>query len=59
MANHWSKEAVNNLGSRMIINGVREGIFAPNQDITRAQFAAIIVRALGLKTDDLLVIMQM
>ncbi|AVK95169.1 hypothetical protein FCT18_14895 [Lysinibacillus sphaericus] len=53
VANHWSKEAVNNLGSRMIINGVREGIFAPNQDITRAQFAAIIVRALGLKTDDL------
>lgn len=52
VANHWSKEAVNNLGSRMIINGVREGIFAPNQDITRAQFAAIIVRALGLKTDD-------
>ncbi|MGE7842974.1 S-layer homology domain-containing protein [Lysinibacillus sp. NPDC093712] len=51
VASHWSKEAVNNLGSRMIINGVRDGVFAPNQDITRAQFAAIMVRALGLKTD--------
>jgi hypothetical protein len=45
---HWSKDAVNNMGSRMVINGAGNGLFLPNQDITRAEFAAIIVRGLGL-----------
>lgn len=49
VAKHWAKDSINNLGSRMIIKGINENAFAPNQDITRAQFAAIIVRALGLK----------
>ncbi|MEC0232397.1 S-layer homology domain-containing protein, partial [Paenibacillus alba] len=49
---HWAKEVVNDLGSRMVISGASDGNFAPNQDITRAEFAAIIVRALGLKADN-------
>ncbi|AIQ21245.1 hypothetical protein H70357_34570 [Paenibacillus sp. FSL H7-0357] len=49
---HWAKEAVNDMGSRMIINGIGNGDFDPDQDITRAEFAAIIVRGLGLKTDN-------
>jgi uncharacterized repeat protein (TIGR02543 family) len=48
---HWSKDAVNDMGSRMIISGVGNGMFNPDQDITRAEFAAIIVRGLGLKLD--------
>ncbi|WP_438444182.1 polysaccharide lyase family 8 super-sandwich domain-containing protein [Gorillibacterium sp. sgz5001074] len=51
VAQHWAKEAVNNLGSRMIINGVTEDLFHPDQDITRAEFTAIMVRGLGLKLD--------
>ncbi|OKP74448.1 hypothetical protein A3842_20850 [Paenibacillus sp. P3E] len=47
--NHWAKDAVNDMGSRMIVNGVNETTFNPNSDITRAEFAAIIVRGLGLK----------
>jgi len=47
-ANHWAKEAINDMGSRMIISGVGNGMFDPGADITRAEFAAIIVRALGL-----------
>lgn len=47
--NHWSRDAVNDMGSRMIITGVGEGVFEPDRDITRAEFAAIMVRALGLK----------
>jgi hypothetical protein len=46
--NHWSKEAVNDMGSRLVINGVGNGNFEPDSDITRAEFAAIVVRALGL-----------
>ncbi|WP_167336680.1 S-layer homology domain-containing protein [Paenibacillus camerounensis] len=49
VANHWAKDAVNDMGSRMVINGVNETTFNPNADITRAEFAAIIVRGLGLK----------
>lgn len=37
--------------SRMIIDGVGNGRFDPDQDVTRAEFAAIIVRALGLKLE--------
>ncbi|MFC3803947.1 S-layer homology domain-containing protein [Cohnella sp. GCM10012308] len=51
VANHWAKAAVNDMGSRMVIEGTGGGLFSPNRDITRAEFAAIIVRALGLKPD--------
>lgn len=49
VTNHWAKEAINNMGSRMVINGIGEGVFEPDRDITRSEFAAIMVRALGLK----------
>lgn len=44
--NHWSKDAVNDMASRLII--VDADNFVPNQAITRAGFADYIVRALGL-----------
>ncbi|WHH61336.1 S-layer homology domain-containing protein [Petroclostridium sp. X23] len=46
--NHWAKEEVNDMGSRLVINGVGDSRFEPERDITRAEFAAIIVKALGL-----------
>ncbi|WP_340399694.1 S-layer homology domain-containing protein [Paenibacillus sp. FSL H8-0079] len=46
---HWAKDAVNEMGSRMVIQGVNDTTFNPNKAITRAEFAAIIVRGLGLK----------
>lgn len=48
VAKHWSKDSVNNMGSRMVVNGVGGSNYDPNRSITRAEFAAIIVRALGL-----------
>ena len=48
VANHWSKDAVNDMASRLIVKGVDEAHYNPNAAITRAEFAAIIVRALGL-----------
>ncbi|WP_206458223.1 S-layer homology domain-containing protein [Anaerovorax sp. IOR16] len=46
---HWAKDAINDLGSRMVISGVGNGMFKPDRDITRGEFTATIVRALGLK----------
>jgi hypothetical protein len=45
---HWAQDVVNDMASRKVINGYADGTFAPNGNITRAEFAAIIIRALGL-----------
>ncbi|MHA6481704.1 RCC1 domain-containing protein [Paenibacillus sp. strain BS8-2] len=45
---HWAKDAVNNMGSRMVARGADENHFNPDASITRAEFASILVRALGL-----------
>ncbi|WP_281888645.1 cadherin-like beta sandwich domain-containing protein [Paenibacillus sp. YYML68] len=45
---HWAQDAVNSMASRMIVNGVDANSFNPDAAITRAEFAAIVVRALGL-----------
>ncbi|MFE4573367.1 S-layer homology domain-containing protein [Paenibacillus chitinolyticus] len=52
VANHWAKQAVGDMGSRMVIDGTGNGMFSPDRDITRAEFAAIIVRGLGLKAEN-------
>ena len=52
VANHWAQAAVNDMGSRMVIDGTGEGQFSPDRAITRAEFAAILVRGLGLKLDN-------
>ncbi len=52
VANHWSKAAVNDMGSRMGIDGTGDGRFSPDRAITRAEFAAILVRGLGLKLEE-------
>lgn len=49
VANHWAKNAVNEMGSRMVVEGIGPGVYDPDKDITRAEFAAIVVRGLGLK----------
>ncbi|MEK4664661.1 S-layer homology domain-containing protein [Priestia sp. FSL H7-0729] len=47
--NHWAKSEVNDMGSRMVMEGTGEGTFTPERDITRAEFAMVLVRGLGLK----------
>jgi hypothetical protein len=36
------------MGSRLVIDGIGEGIFEPDRDISRAEFTVIAVKALGL-----------
>lgn len=45
---HWAKEAIDDMGSRLVINGVNEENYAPDREITRAEFAAIVVKGLGV-----------
>lgn len=51
VADHWAMLAVNDMGSRMVIDGIGNGLFLPDRDITRAEFASILVRGLGLKPE--------
>ena len=46
----WAKDTINDIGSRMIVSGVGSNNYKPNRKITRAEFAAIVVHALGLNT---------
>lgn len=46
--NHWAKNDISNMASRLIISGAEDDKFEPDRDITRGEFAAIIVRGLGL-----------
>lgn len=45
---HWAKNAINDMSSRLVIDGNINGMFEPQKEITRAEFAAIIVNGLGL-----------
>ncbi len=49
VASHWAKDAVNDMGSRLVVTGVDGKNYEPDRDITRAEFATIMVRALGLE----------
>ncbi|WP_347489780.1 S-layer homology domain-containing protein [Desulfoscipio sp. XC116] len=50
--NHWAEEPVNEMGSRKVIGGIGDNRFAPDREITRAEFASITMRALGLVEND-------
>ena len=50
--NHANQTAIEALASRSIINGMGQGTFMPNKTMTRAEFAAIVTRALGLAAKD-------
>ena len=48
ISNHWAKNAIEVMVARNIVSGVSAVQFAPQSSITRAQFAAMLSRALGL-----------
>ncbi|WP_307563828.1 S-layer homology domain-containing protein [Paenibacillus sp. V4I7] len=51
IASHWSKDDVSLLANKLVIDGATDTTFAPDRNITRAEFAALVVRSLGLNTD--------
>lgn len=52
VSGHWAENTVNDLGSRLIISGVEGNRFEPDRTITRAEFTAIVIRALGLNAEE-------
>ncbi|MWV43746.1 hypothetical protein GRF59_08855 [Paenibacillus sp. HJL G12] len=49
-AQHWAYDAIRELTAKHIVTGVTNSSFAPSQYVTRAEFTALIARALGLTT---------
>lgn len=50
LTGHWAEQAVKELSAKHIVNGTGDTKFSPNQSLTRAQFAAMLVRALSLES---------
>ncbi|MCM3127985.1 S-layer homology domain-containing protein [Paenibacillus provencensis] len=48
MNDHWARSNVEQLADKMIVSGTAAGVYDPNTAITRAEYAALLVRALGL-----------
>ena len=46
---HWAEEEIIDMGSRLIVSGTGNDNYEPDREITRAEFATIVVRALGLR----------
>jgi hypothetical protein len=44
----WAENYIETLASKLIINGKTDGTFAPGEEMTRAQFTVLLVKALGL-----------
>ncbi len=47
--NSWARSDIELLASKMLIAGKSESAYEPNSSITRAEFATLLVRALGLE----------
>ncbi|MCF6410099.1 S-layer homology domain-containing protein [Pseudalkalibacillus salsuginis] len=48
VVNHWAKGDIEALVAKLIIKGVNDNEFEPERSVNRAEFAAMITRALGL-----------
>ncbi|XID90272.1 S-layer homology domain-containing protein [Paenibacillaceae bacterium WGS1546] len=48
---HWAYRALQVLSAKHVVNGVGETEFAPSGVTTRAEFTALLVRALGLRNE--------
>ncbi|MFC4598798.1 S-layer homology domain-containing protein, partial [Cohnella hongkongensis] len=50
--NHWSEQAIRDMSARMIVMGTGDHSYEPDRQVTRAEFAAILVRGLGLPLEN-------
>ncbi len=48
LRNHWARKDIERLASRLIVTGKDSDTFDPGGKVTRAEFAALLVRALGI-----------
>ncbi|HHW48372.1 MAG TPA: hypothetical protein GXX14_07125 [Clostridiaceae bacterium] len=50
--NHWSRKNVEKLATRQIVFGKGNGNYHPDEYVTRAEFAVMITRALGITEEE-------
>lgn len=50
--NHWAKPEIEQLASRLIIQGKTADLFSPNEEVTRAQFVVLLARMLSIPTKE-------
>ncbi|TNJ59520.1 hypothetical protein FE784_37205 [Paenibacillus hemerocallicola] len=50
IAGHWAEADIGWMGRRLLVNGAAPDAFKPDLPVTRAEFAAMLVRALGLRS---------
>ncbi|OXM87313.1 S-layer homology domain-containing protein [Paenibacillus rigui] len=48
MSGHWARAEVQSMANKLIVQGTTDEKFAPDRTVTRAEFAALLVRTLGL-----------
>ncbi|WP_167858983.1 S8 family serine peptidase [Paenibacillus cymbidii] len=48
LSGHWAKADIELLASKLVVQGVTDTSFNPDASITRAEFASLLVRALGI-----------
>ncbi|MBP1154337.1 MULTISPECIES: S-layer homology domain-containing protein [unclassified Paenibacillus] len=48
ISGHWAQSYIQLLANKLVIDGVTDTTFEPERSITRAEFAALVVRSLGL-----------
>ncbi|MGY4690765.1 choice-of-anchor I family protein [Salibacterium sp. K-3] len=51
-SDYWAQPYIKNLHDAGIVQGHTDGTFGPSEDVTRAQFAVMLSRMLGLDTAD-------
>ena len=49
---YWAHDVIKKMAAKQIIRGVSDTAFAPKQNVTRAEFASIISRAMGITTSN-------
>ncbi|KWX70362.1 hypothetical protein AMQ84_29690 [Paenibacillus riograndensis] len=47
-ASYWAHDVIQRMAAKQIVLGVSDTAFAPKQNVTRAEFASLITRALGI-----------
>ena len=45
---HWAEQEISSMAERGYVSGVGDQLFAPDAPVTRAQFAAFLVKCLGI-----------
>jgi len=49
IAGHWAENDIKSMAAGLMVKGMGEGKFIPSAEVTRAEFAAFLMRAMGME----------